>query len=116
MNIVFFGASVTEQLEGYYKFIKENVLFHTHSISRYSFGGCHLDDAGFFNVDKLRGLNPDIVIFEWNTTARGVYDKEISPRDSISDLFFDKNLVRLSSIFARAVSSLDGWNTGASGF
>ncbi len=76
MNILFFGASVTEQLEGYFKFIKENILFHSHSIDRYSFGGCHLDDAGFFNVGKLRGLNPDIVIFEWNTTARKIYDQD----------------------------------------
>ena len=76
MNVVFFGASVTEQIEGYYKFIKENLQFKNHSFERYAFGGCHLDDAGFFNLDKLKNLNPDVVVFEWNTTARVTYDIE----------------------------------------
>ena len=74
LNIIFFGASVTEQREGYYKYIKENFFFSDHCVDRYSFGGCHLDDAGFFNVCKLRDFKPDVVVFEWNTTARSKYD------------------------------------------
>lgn len=76
MNIIFYGASVTEQSEGYYKQVINSSILANYSFQKLTFGGCHLDDAGFYNIDKLNEMTGDVVVLEWSTTARETYDLE----------------------------------------
>jgi hypothetical protein len=78
-KVIFYGASVTHQSkgEGYFEYLKKsfefNDLFH---FDRLSFPACHFNDAGFLNHNLLLNMNPNIVIFEWNTTGLAEFDEK----------------------------------------
>lgn len=72
INVLFHGASVTQQsyeTSYFYHLVKltENDLNIT--IDRKTYGGCHLNDAGFLNIDSDTSHSVDICFLEWNTTG-----------------------------------------------
>ena len=70
-NIVFFGASVTQQKNGYVdiftSFInKSNPEF---LVQKYGFGSMHLRDAGICFIDEIILQKPSYCFIDWFTTA-----------------------------------------------
>jgi hypothetical protein len=77
-KILFYGASVTAQAgeTGYFDQVKNtleaNNIFH---VSRVYYGGCHLDDAGFYKFEEAQAEFYDYIVFEWNTTGLIQYNE-----------------------------------------
>jgi hypothetical protein len=71
-----FGASVTQQKDGYATILK-NKLFTDHEINIFSFGGCHLSDAGIVRIGDVLENNPDVAIIDWFSTALRSIDNEV---------------------------------------
>lgn len=71
-KILIYGASVTAQAgsTGYFDKVKfeleSNNVCH---VSRVYYGGCHLDDAGFYKFEETQNDFFDYFVFEWNTTG-----------------------------------------------
>ena len=64
-KIAFYGASVTQQRNGYVecfsKLSKDKVL-------KFGFGGMQLSDAGICLIDKFIEIRPDICFVDWFST------------------------------------------------
>lgn len=64
--IAFFGASVTQQKNGYARKLtkklcqKENI---------FGYGGCHLKNAGIIFINKVLEIKPTICFIEWFSTG-----------------------------------------------
>ena len=68
MKINIFGASVTQQKDGYAQILK-NKFFINQDVNIFPFGGCHLSDAGIVRIDDVLENKPDITIIDWFSTA-----------------------------------------------
>lgn len=60
-----FGASVTQQKNGYVDFLSDLV---NDRIIKFGFGGMHLKDAGICFVDKVISIKPNVCIINWFST------------------------------------------------
>jgi hypothetical protein len=66
-KITFFGASVTEQQNGYVKYFTELCGDRFH-ISKYGYGSMHIKDAGIIFIDKVLQEKPQYCFIEWFCT------------------------------------------------
>lgn len=83
MNIVFYGASVTQQninqlgeLTGYVpnaiNYLSSNLSsteFDRLKFFQLGYGSNHFNDAGFVCFNKVLACNPCLVVFDWHTTG-----------------------------------------------
>lgn len=66
-NIAFFGASVTQQSQGYVtNFATLNPQF---KINVFGFGSMHLKDAGICHIDLVLNSEPEYCFIDWFSTA-----------------------------------------------
>jgi hypothetical protein len=72
MNIVFFGASVTEQTKksGYVPQFKQIVTDNSlnFNIIQKGYGSLHLTDAGICKIDHIIENKPNICFIDWFST------------------------------------------------
>lgn len=79
-KIAFFGASITQQSgqNGYFFHLKNMLQDRSPAINIFQFGygsNC-LDDAGFYFLDKVLAVSPDIIFIEYFTTFQIKFDKK----------------------------------------
>jgi hypothetical protein len=76
-KILFYGASVTAQAgaTGYFDATKKVLFSIGFDAFKVAYGGCHLDDAGFYRFDSVITDDMDYVVFEWNTTGLSIYNE-----------------------------------------
>ena len=65
-KIVAFGASVTEQENGYADQLAKKIGIR---IKKFGYGGMHLPDAGVCFIDKVLSYKPDLVLIDWFSTG-----------------------------------------------
>lgn len=68
-NIVFFGASVTQQKEGYVHFFDKLVNRENYNLIQRGYGSMHLDDAGICFIDDIILENPNYCYIDWFSTG-----------------------------------------------
>jgi ABC-type Fe3+-hydroxamate transport system substrate-binding protein len=75
-KIIFFGASVTHQkgTSGYFDNLSL-LVGKDADLSRITFPSSEFCNAGFYNIDTVVSLKPDIVFLEWSTTGEKIYDE-----------------------------------------
>lgn len=92
-KIAFYGASVTQQRNGYVnhfsKLSKAKVL-------KLGFGGMHLSDAGICFVDKIVAVHPDICFVDWFSTW-------YMDQDGKFDFYIDTIVEKLQKIDCRVI-------------
>jgi hypothetical protein len=66
-NISFFGASVTEQANGYVKSFS-NLIGDEFIVSKYGYGSMHIKDAGVIFIDEVLKSKPHYCFIEWFCT------------------------------------------------
>lgn len=64
-KIVFYGASVTQQRNGY---VNHFAKLSKAKVLKFGFGGMHLNDAGICFIDKVVELKPEICFVDWFST------------------------------------------------
>lgn len=64
-RIAAFGASVTQQENGYVDQLAKKIGA---KIKKFGFGGMHLPDAGICFIDNVRAYKPDCVFVDWFST------------------------------------------------
>jgi len=73
MNIVFYGASVTQQtnISGYVPTFETILLKnnYNYNIIQKGFGSMHLSDAGITCIDKIINENPQFCFIDWFSTG-----------------------------------------------
>lgn len=102
VDILFHGASVTQQGgDGSYFLQLQNKLsgFPNISIQRKSYGGCHLNDAGFITIDDDTQNHCDICVLEWNSTSQSEF--EMDKLGYIAGTLLDKSIVPVFLILGR---------------
>ena len=78
INILFQGASVTYQsnetsyLYQLINICKKKAKFF--KIRKRAYGGCHINDAGFLNINSDTASKTNFCFLEWNTTALNNFD------------------------------------------
>lgn len=73
-NIAFFGASITQQQQGYwYHFGLKNPEFN---IKSFGFGSMHLNDAGISYIDDVLKFNPEYCFIDWFSTGYIKYNED----------------------------------------
>ena len=65
-KIVAFGASVTEQENGYADWLARKLGV---KIKKFGYGGMHLLDAGVCFIDKVLAYKPDVCLIDWFSTG-----------------------------------------------
>lgn len=77
-KIAIFGASVSSQSNGsgYVDCLIELLRPIQIEVLRFSHSACHFNDAGYFFHDQVLNVNPDICIFEWNTTGSSDFSED----------------------------------------
>jgi hypothetical protein len=65
-NIVFFGASVTEQQYSYVDYLQKNMT--NINIIKKGYSGCHINQA-IWLIDDIINLKPDVCFLEWTTSV-----------------------------------------------
>lgn len=79
MNIIFFGASVTEQthLSGFVPTFRETIENNklNYNVIQKGFGSMHLSDAGICKIDTIINEKPDICFLDWFSTGFITIDK-----------------------------------------
>lgn len=66
MTVAIFGASVTQQKNGYAAILKKEL---TDKVEVFGYGGMHLNDAGVSYVDEIIQANPSICFIDWFSTS-----------------------------------------------
>ena len=76
-KILFYGASVTAQtgLTGYFDFVRDALNTLNLETFRVAYGGCHIDDAGFYRLESALTNDLNYIVFEWNTTGLNIYNE-----------------------------------------
>jgi hypothetical protein len=87
LNILFYGASVTQQnidLNGNevgfvpaFKKLAANLPELDLTIHQRGYGGVHLNDAGLIYLTDAIKLDPDVVFLDWHSTAINIFDERI---------------------------------------
>jgi hypothetical protein len=101
-KICFFGASITQQGNGYWKYFAENNK--QFSIHQFGYGARHLSDAGICYIDKVLEVEPEYCFIDWFSTGYIKYNEhkfdEIKEYiDTIIYKFFIKNVKLIFLIF-----------------
>lgn len=65
-HIAFFGASITQQSDGYAAHFARR--FPEYEYSMHGFGSMHLNDAGVCRIDDVLATNPDWCVVDWFST------------------------------------------------
>ena len=73
-KIAFFGASVTEQKNGYAKHFIENNVCLKYNI--FGYGSRHLNDAGICYIDDVIKSNPSYCFIDWFNTGYITYNED----------------------------------------
>lgn len=94
MRIVFFGASVTQQKNGYVDCFKR--LYKNATVIKRGYGGMHLSDAGICFLDNVVKLKPEICFIDWFSTGYCNQDEEAL-------LYIDTILYKLGKIDCRVI-------------
>jgi len=76
-SIAFFGASVTGQLYSYVDSLKKKKKDYQHSITKWGYGGCHINHATWL-VHEVLPTKPSVCILEWTTSAFQPTNDELS--------------------------------------
>ena len=118
-KIAFYGASVTQQRNGYVKYFAK---LSTAKVLKLGFGGMQLSDAGICFIDKVVEIHPDICFIDWFSTWYMNQDGKFSLYlDVIAEklqkincriifLFFPQNKdLNISNIYAKLRSSLPSY-------
>lgn len=103
INILFQGASVTQQEGESSYFYHVQKLFESNRnfvLHKKGYGGSHLGDAGFFNIDSDTKIPLDLCFLEWTTTAASKYD--IKKLCYVVNLLLKKNILPIFLILARS--------------
>lgn len=66
MSIACFGASVTQQNNGYSD--KLSILFKK-KINKFGYGGEHLFPSGMIFIDEVLKTNPNVCFIDWFSTG-----------------------------------------------
>lgn len=73
-NIAFFGASITQQQNGYwYHFGLRNPELN---IKHFGFGSMHLNDAGVTYIDDVLNFDPEYCFIDWFSTGYIKYNED----------------------------------------
>jgi len=73
-NIAFFGASVTQQKDGYWKYFSDiNPHF---KIQSFGYGSRHLNDAGICYIDMVLEFEPEYCFIDWFSTGYVKYNED----------------------------------------
>jgi len=73
-NIAFFGASVTQQRDGYWKYFADiNPQFN---VQPFGYGSRHLNDAGICYIDKVLEFEPEYCFIDWFSTGYIKYNED----------------------------------------
>jgi len=75
-SIAFFGASVTGQMYSYVDSIIKNKKDYGHSITKWGYGGCHINHATWL-VDEVLPTRPSACILEWTTSVLQPTDADL---------------------------------------
>jgi len=62
-KVAFFGASVTQQKEGYWKYFAD--LNRNFYIKNFGYGGMHLHNAGMVYIDEVLQFRPEYCFVDW---------------------------------------------------
>ena len=100
-KIVFYGASVTQQRNGY---VDHFAKLSKAQVMKLGFGGMHLNDAGICFVDKAVQTRPDICFIDWFSTAyTGLDSKSDLYIDAIAEKFLKINHLLLHQIIVKTI-------------
>ena len=81
MNIVFYGASVTQQKHdsGYVPTFQKLLIENNknYDVTQNGFGSMHLYDAGICKIDEIISLNPSFCFIDWFSTGFITTDKKL---------------------------------------
>lgn len=92
-KIVFYGASVTQQRNGY---VNHFAKLSKAKVLKFGFGGMHLNDAGICFIDKVVELKPEICFVDWFSTA-------YSNQDSNLEFYIDAIAEKLLKVDCRVI-------------
>jgi hypothetical protein len=67
MNISFFGASITQQKNGYVHYFK--ALNPEFEVNQYGYGGMYITDAGICFIDDILLTRPEYCFLDWFSPA-----------------------------------------------
>lgn len=72
-KVAFFGASVTQQKDGYWKYFLQMNPHLTGN--NFGYGSMHLNDAGVVYIDDVLKYNPEYCFIDWFSTGYIEYNK-----------------------------------------
>jgi hypothetical protein len=73
-NVAFFGASVTQQQNGYWQyFMQRNPNLNVKS---FGYGSMHLNDAGICYIDTVLEFKPEYCFIDWFSTGYIKYNED----------------------------------------
>jgi len=103
-TIVFFGASVTQQKEGYVPHFQQLIDTTKYKVIQKGYGSMHLTDAGVSFIDAVIAENPSYCFIDWFSTGLDTQDyiylstlldcivrKLFNVRSKVCFLLFDLN-------------------------
>ena len=103
-TIVFFGASVTKQKEGYVPHFQQLIDTTKYKVIQKGYGSMHLKDAGVSFIDAVIAENPSYCFIDWFSTGLLTQDytylstfldcivrKLFNVRSKVCFLLFDQN-------------------------
>lgn len=73
-KISFFGASVTQQKDGYWKYFAD--LNPSFTITNFGYGSRHLNDAGICYIDTVLNSKPEYCFIDWFSTGYIKYNED----------------------------------------
>ena len=73
-RIAFFGASVTQQRNGYWKYFADN--HKNFDVASFGYGSRHLNDAGVCYIDTVLDFEPDYCFIDWFSTGYIKYNED----------------------------------------
>jgi len=73
-NISFFGASVTQQIDGYWKYF--DLINPNFRVKSFGYGSRHLNDAGVCYIDDVLNSNPEYCFIDWFSTGYIKYNED----------------------------------------
>lgn len=94
-NITFFGASITQQNDGYAQFFaRMNTKF---KVNIFGYGSMHLKDAGVCYIDNVLSTDPEYCFIDWFSTAyvdeaKDDFDEITIYIDTILNKFYSKGV------------------------
>lgn len=98
-TISFFGASVTQQHNGYAYYLSKKLKCKPHI---FGYGSTHLHDAGIIYIDEVLKIKPNICFIDWFSTGyRTFNDDTIKYIDTIVYKFSTQNCKLIFLFFPR---------------